>query len=68
MTKISQHEFIKQGTQVSKNNLLVGDLVFINTIHMGIYIGNNKIIHAPKAGDVVKISEITSFYTARRLA
>ena len=54
------------GTKISQANLKVGDLVFTSSSHVGIYVGDNKIIHAPKVGDVVRISEITSFYTARR--
>lgn len=45
----------------------VGDLVFFRIPgdpqgchHIGIYVGNNKMIHAPKTGDVVKISEYAS--------
>ena len=37
-----------------------GDLVFFNIDlgHMGMYIGNGRIIHAPRTGDVVKISPL----------
>ncbi|HTO00146.1 MAG TPA: transglycosylase SLT domain-containing protein [Microthrixaceae bacterium] len=34
--------------------------------HIGIYVGDNKIIHAPKTGDVVKISTIYRTPTAIR--
>ena len=54
------------GTKISQANLKHGDLVFTSSSHVGIYAGDNKIIHAPKTGEVVKISEIVSFYTARR--
>lgn len=38
----------------------VGDLVFWGSVssHVGIFIGNDSIIHAPQPGDVVKISQI----------
>jgi cell wall-associated NlpC family hydrolase len=61
------------GTPVSRSQLQPGDLVFFNGLgHNGIYIGGNQFIHAPKSGDVVKISPITGWYTdtwvgARRL-
>lgn len=66
------------GTYVSKSNLQPGDLVFFSnngkTInHVGLYIGNNQMIHSPKPGDVVKIQRIdTTYYknayvTARRV-
>jgi len=44
---------------VSSNDLQAGDLVFRNSLgHMGIYIGGGKMIHAPRTGDVVKISDV----------
>ena len=61
------------GSPVSRENLQPGDLVFFNGLgHMGIYIGNNQMIHAPHTGDVVKISALTGWYSdtyvgARRL-
>ncbi|MEG1002845.1 MAG: NlpC/P60 family protein [Clostridium sp.] len=58
---------INEGKSVSRSNLKVGDLVFPSSHHVGIYIGNGKIIHAPQTGDVVKISNIWSFYAARRI-
>ena len=59
------------GTKVSKSNLQAGDMVFFNTSgkgvsHVGLYIGNGNMIHAPKTGDVVKIVSInTSYYNSR---
>ncbi|GCD12520.1 SH3 domain-containing protein [Clostridium tagluense] len=58
------------GASVNINNLEKGDLVFFLTnsavpsevSHVGIYIGDNKFIHCPKPGDVVKISELTGYY------
>ena len=58
---------INQGISVSQNNLLPGDLIFTNAYHVGIYIGDNKMIHAPNPRDGVKISTIQSFYAARRI-
>lgn len=58
---------INNGIAVSQANLQLGDLVFTSSGHVGIYVGNNQIIHAPDTGDVVKISTIWSFYAARRI-
>ncbi|NMM61821.1 SH3 domain-containing protein [Clostridium sp. P21] len=58
----------KQGTEVSKENLQPGDLVFFSfegngvVNHVGIYIGNGQMIHSPKTGDVVKITDINTSY------
>lgn len=52
-----------QGTAVaSLANAKPGDLVFwdhANVDHIGIYMGNNKMVVAPKTGDVVKVQTIT---------
>ncbi len=51
------------GTAISRDQLQPGDLVFFNGLgHMGIYIGNNQMVHAPHTGDVVKISSLTDWY------
>ena len=58
----------KYGVTVSKADLKPGDLIFSSTngtgkvSHVGIYIGNGEMIHAPKPGDVVKISNINNSY------
>ncbi|MCJ7688847.1 MAG: NlpC/P60 family protein [Clostridiaceae bacterium] len=54
---------IRSGVGVSKDELQPGDLVFFgsasNPHHTGIYIGDNKYIHSPHTGDVIKISSMT---------
>ena len=48
-------------TSVSLSNLQVGDLVFFyGGSHVGMYIGNGQVVHAPTSGDVVKISDMNS--------
>ena len=59
------------GTYVAKSDLKPGDLVFFNTSgsgisHLGIYIGNNEMIHAPRSGKNVEIVKITDSYWANR--
>jgi cell wall-associated NlpC family hydrolase len=68
-----------QGIYVSKINLQPGDLIFFSLAgdgrisHVGLYLGNGKMIHSPKTGDFVKITDITTSYwqtriiTARRI-
>lgn len=56
------------GKTVSQSQLQPGDLVFSSTDgsgnvnHVGIYIGNGQMIHAPKAGDVIKTTSISLSY------
>jgi cell wall-associated NlpC family hydrolase len=48
------------GTHVSRGELQPGDLVFFypDRHHMGMYLGDGKMVHAPQTGDVVKIAPI----------
>lgn len=67
------YDQINDGYGVSKDELQAGDLVFFgknnDPTHMGIYIGNNTYIHAPRTGDVIKISSMSrsDYITARRV-
>lgn len=59
---------INQGTSVSQSELKPGDLIFTeNGGHVGIYVGNGQMIHAPRTGDVVRITDIYHYYSARRI-
>ena len=63
---------IKDGTRVSQSDLRPGDLVFFYSgiSHVGIYIGNGNIVHAPHTGAVVEIAPMSwmPFAGAVRLA
>ena len=61
------YDQINVGVAVSYNDLQPGDLVFPHTGHVGIYVGGGQMIHAPSTGDVVKVSSVYKFYTARRI-
>lgn len=63
---------VNQGRYVPRDQLQKGDLVFSNGPasapgHVGIYVGNGQIIHAPRTGDVVKVSPIFNYTTAKRI-
>lgn len=48
-----------QTARINRSDLAPGDLVFYSGLgHVGIYIGDSKVIHAPTFGDVVKISSV----------
>lgn len=51
---------INAGQRVNRSDLRPGDLVFFGSPihHVGIYVGGNRYIHAPRTGDVVKISSM----------
>lgn len=61
------YDQINVGVAVAYDDLQPGDLVFPHTGHVGIYIGGGQMIHAPRTGDVVKVSSVYKFYTARRV-
>ena len=45
--------------KISRDELQPGDLVFYNDLsHMGMYIGNGLIVHAPNSRTVVKVVEV----------
>ena len=52
------------GTPVSRSQLQPGDLVYYYSpvSHIGMYLGNGVMVHAPTSGDVVKISPLQSQY------
>lgn len=59
------------GKSVKKDELQPGDLVFFNTLkkafsHVGIYIGDNKFIHAPSTGKTVRVESMQDNYWASR--
>lgn len=62
----------KAAKRVARKYLKAGDLVFFKTIpsrpvsHVGIYLGNNKFIHAPSSGKHVKINSIKEKYWRKR--
>lgn len=64
-------EISRIGTKVDRDELRPGDLVFYNTLkqtfsHVGIYLGNNRFIHAPSRGSSVRIDDMTQGYWATR--
>jgi cell wall-associated NlpC family hydrolase len=60
-----------EGTEVSKNNLLPGDLVFFDTTgsrsgkisHVGIYIGEDQFLHADATRGVMVSNLKSNYYT-----
>ena len=59
------------GKSVRKDDLQPGDLVFFNTLkkafsHVGIYMGDNKFIHAPRTGKTVQVDSLQNSYWASR--
>lgn len=67
----SSRELSRTGENVQKDELKPGDLVFFNTMrrafsHVGIYLGNNQFVHAPRSGASVRVEDIRDSYWKRR--
>lgn len=69
LNRVSRDQYLN-GTEVSKSNLMPGDLVFFNTggntqiSHVGIYIGDNQYIHSTDSKNQgVIISSLNSSYS-----
>ncbi|RLJ61441.1 C40 family peptidase [Sulfurisoma sediminicola] len=67
----SSREISKTGEVVDKNELQPGDLVFFNTMrrtfsHVGIYLGDNLFVHAPRSGAKVRIEDMRERYWTKR--
>jgi hypothetical protein len=64
-------ELSRIGRNVSTADLEAGDLVFFNTrrfafSHVGIYLGNDRFIHAPSRGGEVGVASLANGYWRKR--
>ncbi len=67
----SAADIAKRGRAVSRERLRPGDLVFFNTrnfsaSHVGIYIGDDRFVHAPSSQGRVRIDHLGASYFAQR--
>ena len=63
-------EMAKLGKKISIDKMEPGDLIFFNTrrganTHVGMYLGNNKMIVAPRTGQDIQITELDSSFRSR---
>ena len=63
------YDQIGEGKAVRMNELQAGDMVFFDTDpgrggpdHVGLYLGNGKMLHAPRPGKGVEITDMTNGY------
>ena len=57
--------------KIDKNELKPGDLVFFNTMrhafsHVGIYLGDNHFVHAPRTGTEIRVENMNQSYWVKR--
>lgn len=65
----SAAQIAKVSKPVSRHEIQAGDFVFFNTMnrpysHIGIYLGDNKFIHAPRSKSRVAVANLDSPYYA----
>jgi cell wall-associated NlpC family hydrolase len=64
-------EISRRGSAMSLSRLQPGDLVFYNTLnraysHVGIYLGEGKFVHSPRAGSSVRVENMNEKYWVTR--
>ncbi|AGW90995.1 MULTISPECIES: C40 family peptidase [Cupriavidus] len=60
-----------RGSALDRSEVASGDLVFFNTTgransHVGIYVGQNRFVHAPSSGGTVRLEDMSKPYWASR--
>jgi cell wall-associated NlpC family hydrolase len=70
ISRVADDQMHKDGTYVSKDQLEPGDLVFFGSgdyaTHVGMYVGDGMMIHAPSTGKDVMYTDITTGYYQSR--
>ena len=64
-------EMSQVGQRIDTSQLKPGDLVFFNTMrrafsHVGIYLGDNHFLHAPRTGSEVRVESMEDSYWTKR--
>ena len=64
-------EMSQVGQRIDTSQLKAGDLVFFNTMrrafsHVGIYLGDNHFLHAPRTGAEVRVESMEDSYWVKR--
>ena len=67
----SAADIARRGAPVERGRLRPGDLVFFNTrntplSHVGVYIGDDRFVHAPSSNGRVRIDHMSAAYFAAR--
>jgi cell wall-associated NlpC family hydrolase len=67
----SAADIARNGRPIERQSMRPGDLVFFNTLnrsysHVGIYLGDQRFIHAPSSNGRVRIDRLNDRYYAQR--
>jgi cell wall-associated NlpC family hydrolase len=67
----SSREQYNQGEKIDQDKLAVGDLLFFSSggslpTHVGIYVGNDKVLHAARTAKQVVVSDLNKIWNSMR--
>lgn len=69
----AKNQWSKLDTSINRKDLLPGDLIFFSDngsysgiFHVGIYIGDDQVVHAATYGEGVKVSDLSTSWYANR--
>ncbi|WP_067488487.1 C40 family peptidase [Actinomadura hibisca] len=61
--RVSYDQYRKVRTHIARKNLRPGDLVFFNKLgHVGMYVGDQHFVHAPRPGRTVTLEKLRGYY------
>ncbi|MFI6596949.1 C40 family peptidase [Nonomuraea sp. NPDC050536] len=62
LPRVAASQFARIRKKVSWKHLQPGDLMFFHGLgHVGMYVGNGKMIHSPKTGERVRIDKLSGW-------
>ena len=69
----TSRQISERGRHVNRTRLAPADLVFYNTSrqhfsHVGIYVGDDRFVHAPSSGSLVRVESMETRYWRQRYA
>ncbi|MEU7854619.1 C40 family peptidase [Nonomuraea sp. NPDC049141] len=63
--RVTNSQFARIKKKVSWKNLKPGDLLFFHGLgHVGMFVGNGKMIHSPRTGQTVRIEKLSGWRKA----
>ncbi|MGK5551459.1 C40 family peptidase [Actinomadura kijaniata] len=66
LPRVSHDQYRRTEPKVAREDLRPGDLVFFNSLgHVGMYLGDQRFVHAPRPGRNVTIERMKGWYQSR---
>ncbi|MEU7746879.1 C40 family peptidase [Nonomuraea sp. NPDC049158] len=63
--RVTNSQFARIKKKVSWKNLKPGDLLFFHGLgHVGMYVGNGKMVHSPRTGSTVRVEKLSGWRKA----